>query len=332
MWPVVLSNVAAMSEQSQPELQPRTGPLTVVVVNPNLSRRRWVSPLALALPQHTIVDSRDDHDPETVDVAVVGWIGNTDLGRYARLQMIQSLWMGVDRLIENLSIPANIPLARMVDPGMPASMAETVMAHVLAAHRRFDDYGRYQREALWRTHRQPLASERTVGVFGLGELGSRCAQALRALGFRVVGWSRSGSAVDGVEVSTDLVTTLAQSEIVVNLLPLTPQTMGLFCAQTFSQMSPGAVFINVGRGAHVIDNDLLASLDSAQLRHAVLDVFNEEPLPPQHRYWSHPHVTATPHIAAESEPVTCVPVIAENIRRLTAGEPLLHLVDRHLGY
>jgi glyoxylate/hydroxypyruvate reductase len=321
-----------MSEQSTQIFSVPTGPLTIVVVNPNVSRRRWADPLALALPQHTIVDSREEHDPGAVDVAVVGWIGDTDLGRYARLQLIQSLWMGADRLIENPAIPANVPLTRMVDPGMPISMAETVMAHVLAAHRRLDDYARYQREARWRTHRQPLASARTVAVLGLGELGSRCAQSLRGLGFRVVGWSRSGSAVEGIEVSTDLETTLAQSEIVVNLLPLTPQTQGLFCAQTFSMMPPGAVFINVGRGAHVVDEDLLAALASGHLRHCVLDVFNEEPLPAEHPYWLHPQVTATPHIAAESEPATCVPVIAENVRRLTAGEPFLHLVDRQLGY
>ncbi len=309
-----------------------TGGLTIVVVNPNLGRGRWVDPLAAALPQHTVIDSRDEHDPDGIDVAVIGWIGDTDLGKYARLQMIQSLWMGVDRLLENPAIPAHVPMARMVDPGMPLSMAETVMAHVLAAHRQLDRYGRYQREARWRTHRQPLASERTVGVLGLGELGSRCAQALLALGFRVVGWSRSGSAVEGVEVSTDLEATLAQAEIVVNLLPLTPATTGLFCAQTFTKMPPGSVFINVARGAHVIDQDLLAALESGHLRHAFLDVFTIEPLPLEHPYWGHPHVTVTPHIAADSDPATCVPVIAENIRRLSNDEALLHLVDRQLGY
>jgi glyoxylate/hydroxypyruvate reductase len=306
--------------------------LRVVVVNPNLKRQRWVVPITAALPQHQVFDSRDEHDPDLVDVAVVGWIGDTDLKPYAHLQMIQSLWMGVDRLLEHPDIPAYVPLTRMVDPAMPISMAETVMAHVLAAHRQLDVYGRYQKDSLWRTHRQPLASARTVAVLGLGELGSRCAQSLRALGFVVVGWSRSGTPVSGVEVFTDLSAVLARAEIVVNLLPLTPQTTGLFCAQTFSQMRTGSVFINVARGAHVADVDLLAALASGQLRHAVLDVFNEEPLSASHRYWSHPQVTVTPHIASESEPETCVPVVAENIRRLSAGEPLLHLVDREAGY
>jgi glyoxylate/hydroxypyruvate reductase len=307
-------------------------PLRIVVVNPNLNRQRWVEPLAAALPDHLVFDSRDDRDPALADVAVVGWIGDTDLKRYARLQMIQSLWMGVDRLLDHPDLPANVPLTRMVDPGMPISMAETVMAHVLAAHRQLDVYGRYQREGRWRTHRQPLASERTVGVLGLGELGSRCAASLLALGFSVVGWSRTGSPLHGVEVSTDLSLVLARAQIVVNLLPLTPQTAGLFCAQTFSQMLSGAVFINVARGAHVVDADLLEALGSGRLRHAVLDVFNEEPLPSAHPYWSHPQVTVTPHVASDSEPETCVPVVAENIRRLAIGEPLLHLVDRETGY
>jgi phosphoglycerate dehydrogenase-like enzyme len=138
-------NVESMSTGND-----KTSSLKIVVVNPNLNRNRWVEPLTGALPQHTVFDSRDPHDPETVDVAVIGWIGDTDLGKYARLQMIQSLWMGVDRLLEDPSIPTGVPLARMVDPGMPISMAETVMAHVLAAHRQLDTYGRYQREGrLW---------------------------------------------------------------------------------------------------------------------------------------------------------------------------------------
>ncbi len=306
--------------------------LTIVVVNPNLKRTRWVEPIAAALPNHRVIDSRDSHDPADVDVALVGWMGETDLRRYTKLQLMQSLWMGVDRLINNPCVPDGIPLARMVDPGMPTSMTETVLAHVLAAHRQLDVYSRYQGESLWKTHRQPLAAERTVGVLGLGELGSRCAQTLCSLGFRVVGWSRRGEPIARVEVSTELDWILAQSEILVNLLPLTDSTIGLLGRSAFNRLPKGSVLINVARGAHVVDDDLLAALQSGQLRHAYLDVFNTEPLPPEHPFWTHKHISVTPHIAADSDPRTCVPVIVENVRRLVNGEALVHLVDREFGY
>jgi glyoxylate/hydroxypyruvate reductase len=303
--------------------------LTIVVVNPNLKRSRWVEPITAALPHHRVIDSRD---PSEVDVAMIGWMGDTDLRRYANLRFMQSLWMGVDRLMNNPAVPDGIPLARMVDPGMPQSMTETVLAHVLSAHRQLDVYARYQRDQLWRTHRQPLATERTVGVLGLGELGSRAAQTLRSLGFRVVGWSRRGEPLSGVEVSTDLAWVLGQSEILVNLLPLTNATIGLLSRSAFDLFPKQSVLINVARGAHIVDEDLLAALASGQLRHAFLDVFNTEPLPPEHPYWTHKHITATPHVAADSEPKTCVPIIMENVRRLMCNEPLLNLVDRDLGY
>jgi glyoxylate/hydroxypyruvate reductase len=294
--------------------------LTIVVVNPNLKRSRWVEPIAAALPHHRVIDSRDPHDPLQVDVAMIGWMGDTDLRRYGNLRFMQSLWMGVDRLMNNPAVPDGIPLARMVDPGMPQSMTETVLAHVLSAHRQLDVYARYQRDQLWRTHRQPLATERTVGLLGLGELGARAAQTLHSLGFRVVGWSRRGEPLSGVE------------EILVNLLPLTNATIGLLCRSTFDLLPKQSVLINVGRGAHVVDEDLLDALASGQLRHAFLDVFNTEPLPSEHPYWTHKHITATPHVAADSEPKTCVPIITENVRRLVDGESLLHLVDRDSGY
>jgi glyoxylate/hydroxypyruvate reductase len=313
-------------------MSPSTKALTIVVVNPNLKRSRWVEPIAQALPNHHVVDSRDPHDPSAVDVAMIGWMGDTDLRAYANLGFLQSLWMGVDRLMNNEAVPEGIPLARMVDPAMPISMTETVLAHVLSAHRQLDTYARYQNEQQWRTHRQPLAAERTVGVLGLGALGSRCALALSTLGFRVVGWSRRGEPVTGVEVSTDLDWVLSQSEILVNLLPLTDSTFGLLGRAAFQRLPKGSVLINVARGAHVVDDDLLEALESGQLRHATLDVFHTEPLPPEHRFWAHKHITVTPHIAADSDPRTCVPVIVENVRRLVNGEALLHLVDRDLGY
>jgi glyoxylate/hydroxypyruvate reductase len=306
--------------------------MNVLVVTPNLPMTRWHEPLKAALADHRVIDSRNPHDPENIDVAVVGWMGGFSLRPYPKLLLVQSTWMGVDRLIENPLIDPSVPIARMVDPSMPASMAETVVAHALAAHRQLDVYARQSLEQQWKEREQQLASQTTVAVLGLGELGRAAANMLRAVGFRVVGWSRTAQAVDGIIVSASLETTLEEADIVVNLLPLTEATRWILCAQTFALLPAGAVLVNVGRGGHIVDDDLIAALESRHIRHAVLDVFHSEPLPKGHPFWTSPYVTVTPHIAAESFPETCVPVISENIRRLGTGEVLRHLVDRELGY
>jgi glyoxylate/hydroxypyruvate reductase A len=219
----------------------------------------------------------------------------------------------------------------MVDPGMPTSMAETVVANVLALHRYHDEYARLRAKGIWTELPPVAAADRTVAILGLGVLGKAAAAALQTFGFRLVGWNRSGASVDGVEVVT-LDEALASADIVVNLLPLTPQTQDLFCARTFASMRDGAGFVNVARGQHVVDDDLLTALESGRIRHAHLDVFRTEPLPSDHPFWTHPRVTITPHIAAESQPATCLPVIVDNLRRFAAGQPLRNLIDRDRGY
>ncbi len=304
--------------------------LNVVVVGKQAAA--WIDYFRIARPTDRLELAKDWLDTSLVTAAIVSVSDTSNLERFGNLQLIQSLWMGIDGLLADPTIPIGIPLARMIDPCMPLSMAESVCAHVLWAHRHGDDYQRNQAIGLWKDRYQPLASERTVTMLGLGQLGARCASSLAGLGFHVVGWSRTARTINGVTVIADLNTALAQGEIVVNLLPLTPQTRAILNAQTFSAMPVDSVLVNVGRGAHVVDDDLLSALDSGHLRHAILDVFTTEPLPASHRYWNHEHVTITPHVAADSMPQTCVPVIAENLRRLSCGEPLLNLVDRRRGY
>ncbi len=292
----------------------------------------WIDRLRLARPEDRFEAENDWTDPGIVNAAVISIPNAKPLLRFPSLGVIQSLWMGVDALVGDPELSPDVPLARMVDPGMPISMAETVAAYVLWTHRSGDVFQRNQRKGIWKDEPQPLAPQRTVTMLGLGELGRKCSQTLVQLGFKVVGWSRSGAPVEGVSVTTDLGTALAAGEIVVNLLPLTPETRGILNAQAFSAMPKGSVVINVGRGAHVVDADLLDALDRGHLRHAVLDVFNGEPLAADHRFWTHDHVTVTPHVAADSMPETCIPVVAENLRRFAAGEPLNNLVDRTRGY
>jgi glyoxylate/hydroxypyruvate reductase len=254
---------------------------------------------------------------------------------YPNLQLIQSLWAGVDRLLGDPTLPAAVPIARLVDPALTQAMVESVCTHVLMQHRQIPQYLRQQRDKVWAALPQPSASECTVGILGFGTLGTRCAEALHALGFRVAGWATrtDDSSRFPVSIGSDgFVDLLSQSQIIVNLLPSTGQTFGILNRDAFALMRSGSALINVGRGAQVVDDDLLDALDTGRISHAILDVFVREPLPPDHRYWTHDRVTVLPHVAATTTPSTAAAIVAENIGRLRRGEPLHRLVDRSRGY
>lgn len=311
----------------------RVMPAAVLFAPGSEDPNEWVPALAAALPGTPVYTVEDSFDADEVEVAIVAPSAGEVLRGLPALRLVQSLWMGVDQLLaEPSSVPADVPIARMVDPGMTREMPEAALAHVLSLHRAHDVYARQQRAREWRQWPQPAAAKRGVGVLGLGELGARTARMLAGHGFRVHGWSRTPKRIDGIQTHMDLNAVLAASEILVNLLPLTAETRGLLDARRLAVLPPGACLINLARGAHVVEADLLAMLDRGHLRHAVLDVFAEEPLPPQHPFWPHPAVTVLPHVAAWSTLETCLPVAVENIRRLRAGEPLLHLIDREHSY
>jgi glyoxylate/hydroxypyruvate reductase len=256
-----------------------------------------------------------------------------DFAAFTRLRAVLSLWAGVESIIS--TVPPDRPLCRMVDAGLAQGMAEYVAAHVLRYHLGLDAHVLGQ-DGVWRNGAvPPLASERTVGVLGLGELGRAAAATLARLGFDVRGWSRRAREVPGIAThagAAGLDAVLAASEILVTLLPATPGTANLLDAARLARLPAGARLINPGRGTLVDDTALLDALDAGRVAHATLDVFRTEPLPPDHPYWSHPRVTVTPHVAAETRPETASLAVAENIRRGEAGEPFLHLVDRAAGY
>jgi glyoxylate/hydroxypyruvate reductase A len=289
---------------------------------------RWIPDLEQALPQDRFVLQ----PAPNVDVALVAQPPANTFERLPNLKLVQSLWMGVEQLLADRALPRNVPVARCLDPGMIAAMTETVLAHVLDWHRLHFRYRAQQRAKTWQQLPQVLAGERTIGILGLGELGSVVGQTLYVRGFRVIGWSRRPKQVTGIECMTDLYEVLAKSDMVVCLLPMTPQTRNVLNAQAFSQMPEGAALINVARGGHVVEKDLLAALDSGWITHAYLDVFPIEPLAADNRLWTHPNVTVTPHVAALTDPRTAVPKIVENIERLRRGEAPLGLVDRVSGY
>jgi glyoxylate/hydroxypyruvate reductase len=284
----------------------------------------WRAALGAAMPEATWLDlDAARREPDAVLAAVVANPPPGSLQGLPRLQLIQSLWAGVDRLLADPSLPAGVPVARMVDPAMNAAMAETALWAVLSLHRGFFAYARRQREERWLAHAQRRADEVRVLVLGQGEMGRTAAARLQQLGYPVTGWRRDGRPLAPLLVGTD---------IVINLLPLTADTRGLLDAGFFAALPPRAAVVNLARGAHLVDADLLAALDSGHLAHAVLDVFHTEPLPRGHAFWQHPRVTVLPHAAAMTDVRSAAAVAAANLRAALDGRPVRHLADRQRGY
>lgn len=288
----------------------------------------WLPLLEKALPDDRFFVSYE----KPIDVALIATPPAGTLGKLKGVKLVQSLWMGVEKLLADPGYPRGVPLARLIDPGMVAAMSETVLAHLLDWHRHHDRYRAQQARVQWKRFKQYLASDRTVGLLGLGELGTDAAAKLLALGFRAAGYSRRAKSIPGVQSFTDLEAMLPLCNALVCLLPLTEQTKGILNKKTLGLLKPHSCLINVARGGHLVVDDLLQSLDSGHLGHAYLDVFDNEPLPASSPLWRHPGVTITPHSAALTEPRTAIAKIVENVERVRRGETPLHLVDFEAGY
>jgi glyoxylate/hydroxypyruvate reductase A len=267
---------------------------------------------------------------------VLAWLSKPgDLRRYPNLKTIFWLGAGVDHLLKDRELPRHVPIVRLVDEGLTAGMTEYVLLHVLRYHRRLPELEAQQREGVWRQLTFPLAKDRRVGIMGLGVLGRDAAARLVDLGFDVAGWSRSPKAVDHVTSfhgADGMARFLGRTEILVCLLPLTPETTGILNAATFAALPHGAFLINAARGGHLIDADLIAALDSGQLAHATLDVFHREPLPVEHPFWKHPRITVTPHVASLTVSETASRTVIEGLKAVRAGRRPANVVDLDKGY
>jgi glyoxylate/hydroxypyruvate reductase A len=251
---------------------------------------------------------------------------------FTRCKAVLGLWAGVERIVGNPTLTQ--PLCRMVESGLTEGMVEWVVGNTLRHHLGMDRHI-VNPGHVWDPTCPPLARERPVAMLGMGALGLACARALIALNFPVTGWSRSEKHIDGIRMlhgDDGLESALRGADVVITLLPKTPETENLLNARRLALMKPGAAILNPGRGALIDDDALLAALDAGHVGHATLDTFRVEPLPVDHPFWAHPRVTVTPHIAADTRPVGAARVIVENIRRGEAGEPFLHMVDRTRGY
>jgi len=274
-----------------------------------------------------------DHAPGSVDYIVYAPNSDVqDFRPFTRLRAVLNLWAGVEMVAGNETL--TVPLCRMVDPGLTQGMAEWVTGHVLRHHLGMDAHITAT-PGTWTPKAPPLSWDRPVTILGLGELGQACAQMLSTIGFPVTGWSRTQKDIAGITClsgAEGLSMALASAQILVLLLPDTPATTNTLNAEALAQLPKGAVILNPGRGPLIDDHALLAALDAGHIGHATLDTFRTEPLPEDHPYWHHPRVTVTPHIASETRPEYSSQSIAENIARDQANQPLLHQVDRTLGY
>lgn len=278
----------------------------------------------------------DSGQPAEIEVAIC-WSSHdmAELRRYPDLKLLISMGAGVDHLLRPPGPPPGVPVARLRDVLLTSAMGEWVLLNVLRFHRQDLEYRAQQAARVWRELPAPETATRRVGFLGLGELGAHAAGLCRMLGFTVMGWSRRAKQLDGVQCfagSDGLDVMLRQTDILVCLLPLTPDTLGVVNARTLALLPHGAALINGARGGHVVADDLLAALDSGQVSAAALDVFEPEPLPADHAFWTHPRVLVWPHAASITIPRSVAPQVVENIQRLRMGRPLINLVDFSTGY
>jgi glyoxylate/hydroxypyruvate reductase A len=294
----------------------------------------WAELLRAALPGRNVLTSAPPGDVP-VAYAVVDRPEGGLLRRLPGLEVVLSLNAGVEHLLAGGEVPDGLPIVRMADDGMREGMLEWVTAHVLAWHRNLFAYRAAQAEGRWVQMPEKLARERTVTVLGAGALGGAVAARLATFGFETRAWSRSRRDIAGVTAfagPAEFGAALHGADILVSVLPLTAETENLLDGAALARLSRGAFVVNAGRGGHVVDGDLIAALDAGAVGGAALDVFRREPLPADHPFWTHPAILVSPHVAAPTQPLTAVAAIAESIRRHEHGEPLLHLVDRRLGY
>ena len=253
---------------------------------------------------------------------------------YAQLKCICSMGAGVDHLLKDRTLPHNIPVVRIVDPSLAKSMFEYISAAARYFQRDLDVYSRQQAQMDWLPHAPGLVAGTTIGVMGLGKLGEYVATRLQEIGFRVLGWSRERKIIDGVTTyaQQQLHEFVSQADILVCLLPLTHQTRGILGESLFSRLPASACLINVARGEHLVEADLLAALESGQLRGACLDVFTQEPLPQDHPFWHHDKILVTPHCASVTDPAAVAVQIAQNYRLMRSGGVLMNEVNVDRGY
>jgi glyoxylate/hydroxypyruvate reductase A len=299
------------------------------------SAARWADGLREEFADEDIRINEGPEGDEDVEFAIVWKPPPGRLRALPNLKVIFSIGAGVDHVFADPDLPKDVPIVRLIDETLTTQMTEYVVMNVLWHHREMDDYAALTAEKTWRHLHPPRTPDRRVGIMGLGVLGSAAGEALSRFGFSLAAWTRGprdwplGEAYSGAD---GLAPFLSRTDILVCLLPLTPETTGILNAENFAALPRGAMLINAARGGHLIEADLLEALEDGQIKSATLDVFEEEPLAPDHPFWSHPKVRVTPHVASLTYPDAAAQEIARNIARFRAGEPMIGVVDTTREY
>ncbi|MBH2545162.1 glyoxylate/hydroxypyruvate reductase GhrA [Serratia marcescens] len=313
--------------------------MNIIYYHPLFNAQEWLAGIKQRLPQAEIREwQRGDERP--ADYALVWRPPHEMLANRRDLKAVFALGAGVDAILDQErkhpgTLPAGVPLLRLEDTGMAQQMQEYALSYVLRYFRRFDEYQALQQRQEWQPLDPHSLDDFTIGILGAGVLGQSVARKLTEFGFSVRCWSRSAKQIDGVQSfagEAQRAAFLDGVKLLINLLPNTPETVGILNRELFAQLSSGAYLINIARGAHLVEADLLAALEQGQLAAATLDVFAREPLPQDHPFWRHPRVTITPHIAAITLPQQAMDQIAAHIRALEAGHAPAGVVDRQRGY
>jgi len=309
--------------------------MAIVLIRQDGKLEIWKKAILDQFPDLPVYHYREAHPRDAITMAIVWKHPEGSLEGYPNLKCIASFGAGVDFIFEDPTRPSGATITRVVDDALADDMAEYVITAVMGHLKNMEQYARDKQEGVWHPRPYSRISDHKIGIMGIGTLGLHVAKALLKLGFKVNGWSRHSK--DFPEISTfhgasEKTEFLNQTSILVCLLPLTPETQGILNGETLSQLQEGAYLINVARGGHLKEEDLIPLLDSGRLSGACLDVFHKEPLPSDHPFWGHPLIKITPHVASVSDPASVVPQLVENFRRLQNNESLLNQVDPNRGY
>ena len=295
----------------------------------------WLKALRAAAPHLEIRTTVDEPDRRDVAALLCAWSGPPDLTSFPGLRLVQCLGAGVDHVLMRGAVPEGVAVARTVSDAQPGSMSAYILLHVLRRQRRLADLQARHERREWIYELDASAGETTVGILGAGRLGRDAARKLGLVGFDVRTWSGSRAVIPDVSSfagAGELSAFLAGTRHLVCLLPLTSATRGILNARLFAALPAGAFLINVGRGEHLVESDLIPALESGRLAGATLDVMGEEPVPPDHPFWSDPRILITPHTASTVNPLDVVPQIVANLDRVAVGGTPENVVDRTRGY
>lgn len=308
--------------------------MSIVILFNQKQTEDWFLKLKELLPTKKIEVYPNIKDHSKVEFLITWKPHEGYVNEFPNLKVVQSVGAGIDHLLHT-PLPNDIRITRIVDPALKQDMFEFILTNMLISMKNIHFYSKEQLENKWSPIDYKSMKNTMVTILGLGEIGKLVAEKLHLLGFRVKGWSNSEKNIEGIESfvgKQDLHQAIADTDFIVNILPLTSETAGILNRSFFNQLKDKTVLINVARGGHLVDEDLIEAIKNNKIKEAYLDVFNQEPLPENHSFWQHPKIYVTPHIASITQPETAIQQVVENIIRLDNQQELMNQVDLKRGY